>query len=465
MNQMNPYPVSGCYVLPATQDGLVLLPVSGGADSSALAILMHQLYPEMAHRMLLVFTDTGDGVEDPGVYKTLERLQAYLNKPIFWIEPERGLFEVIESYGNFLPSATDRYCTRIAKLVPFQRFIRLLKTNYRQIFALIAIRADEGTRLALTDADIQTEMPFIDLGIQRADVFSILSQTIGIPNYYQRRVRSGCGICFFQRRSEKVGLLLQQPQVFEQGVRLEKLSEQDANRHAAVAKSVTDEVGLSLNHLTLPLPDRLRFTSDQAISVKWGKHSTKQGSLFDPRPMTGLYVGAEFFINSTMGQLIWMQRIVTFSRSISGIRRSLQNHYAHRLDTAEVWGIDREQMIEELKLVVYFIEVPSELLDASPVSSESFTFAQGESYLMLKHVISWANRTLQVAGLKQQLEQTALGDLLSWQFEQHQLIASALDRLAHPVGEVLAMDVFEPAPPSVDDEISERQIPCPMCSI
>ena len=58
-----------------------LLGVSGGKDSAALAVYMRQKYPEID--MEYFFTDTGD--ELPEVYEFLGRLEAYLGKPITYL--------------------------------------------------------------------------------------------------------------------------------------------------------------------------------------------------------------------------------------------------------------------------------------------------------------------------------------------------------------------------------------------
>ncbi len=48
------------------------------------------------------------------------------------------------------------------------------------------------------------------------DVFQILEESgLGLPDYYKWRTRSGCYFCFFQRKSEWVGLLEQHPDLFE----------------------------------------------------------------------------------------------------------------------------------------------------------------------------------------------------------------------------------------------------------
>ena len=45
---------------------------------------------------------------------------------------------------------------------------------------------------------------------------------IGLPKYYDWRVRSGCYFCFFQRKIEWVGLLEKHPKLFEKAKQYEK---------------------------------------------------------------------------------------------------------------------------------------------------------------------------------------------------------------------------------------------------
>ena len=58
--------------------------------------------------------------------------------------------------------------------------------------------------------------PFKDDGITKEDVYRILEESgVGLPEYYKWRTRSGCYFCFFQRKSEWVGLLEQHPELFK----------------------------------------------------------------------------------------------------------------------------------------------------------------------------------------------------------------------------------------------------------
>lgn len=100
----NPLTLSGTYQIPGNPEtDVYLLPVSGGADSTALAILLHEIAPEIDFRM--VFTDTG--AEEKETIESLDRLEIWLGKKIERIG-EKSLFSLIEEFNGFLPSPRDR---------------------------------------------------------------------------------------------------------------------------------------------------------------------------------------------------------------------------------------------------------------------------------------------------------------------------------------------------------------------
>ncbi|MDE0471860.1 MAG: hypothetical protein OXH57_07960, partial [Ekhidna sp.] len=65
----------------------------------------------------------------------------------------------------------------------------------------------------------------------KEDVYRILEESgVGLPDYYKWRTRSGCYFCFFQRKSEWVGLLEQHPDLFELAKSYEKFDHETGER-------------------------------------------------------------------------------------------------------------------------------------------------------------------------------------------------------------------------------------------
>ena len=208
-----------------------LLGLSGGKDSSALAVYMRDRVPEMEY----FFSDTGK--ELPETYEFLDRLEAFLGKPIARLnmDPDshsnRDFDHWLTLYGGLLPSSQVRWCTVNLKIKPFEDYVGEDKAyNY------VAIRADEdrdGYKPLKTPSlrNIEPKYPFKEDGITKEDVYRILEESgVGMPDYYQWRTRSGCYFCFFQRKSEWVGLLEQHPDLFELAKGYEKFDDETGER-------------------------------------------------------------------------------------------------------------------------------------------------------------------------------------------------------------------------------------------
>lgn len=188
--------------------------ISGGKDSAALAIYLKQQnrVPEMEY----FFTDTG--CELPETYDFIDRLEAYLGKEVKRLGNEAPFEHHLFMMGNMLPSPQQRWCTVKMKLEPFEKFV-----GTDEVMSYVAIRADEHREgYVSTKHNIQPVFPFIHDEITRKDVFRILEETVGVPEYYQWRSRSGCYFCFFQRQEEWLGLCDNHPDLFQKAMGFEK---------------------------------------------------------------------------------------------------------------------------------------------------------------------------------------------------------------------------------------------------
>ena len=198
-----------------------VLGLSGGKDSSALAIYMRDNYPNLDIEYFS--TDTGAELEEVSEY--LNMLEGYLGKPINYLDPERDFKFWMDQYNNFLPSAQARWCTVRLKLAPFEKWVdeEFLQKGIK-VKSYVAIRSDESFREGLqSKKEIETVLPFKENHIDKQAVFEILENSgLGLPKYYEWRSRSGCTFCFFQRKIEWVGLMERHPEAFENAKRMEK---------------------------------------------------------------------------------------------------------------------------------------------------------------------------------------------------------------------------------------------------
>ncbi|NRA14939.1 MAG: phosphoadenosine phosphosulfate reductase family protein [Oceanospirillaceae bacterium] len=207
-----------------------VLGLSGGKDSSALALYVKETRPDLDVEYF--FTDTGyelpetnefiDQLEDKLGY--IHRLNARSMNNMEG-RGEKDFAHMLKGHGNYLPSQRDRWCTVQLKLKPFERWLDgYIKDGYR-IKNYVGIRADEPERVGYMTIEkpIDSIFPFREDGIVKSDIVNILQRNgLELPAYYEWRSRSGCTFCFYQRKIEWVKLLEKHPHLFEEAKAFEK---------------------------------------------------------------------------------------------------------------------------------------------------------------------------------------------------------------------------------------------------
>ncbi len=194
--------------------------ISGGKDSSALAVYMRDRVPQMEY----FFCDTG--AELPETYDYLDKLETALGKPIARLNARKGFDHWFEVYRGALPSPQMRWCTKKMKIEPLEEWV-----GDDVAVSYVAIRADETGRKGYvsTKPNIKAVFPFVEDGIGHDDVLRILRDAgIGLPEYYEWRTRSGCYFCFYQRKAEWVGLAEKHPDLWDRAIAIEQKVMKDA---------------------------------------------------------------------------------------------------------------------------------------------------------------------------------------------------------------------------------------------
>ena len=191
-----------------------ILGLSGGKDSTALAILLHKEHPQMEY----FFCDTHKELAE--TYEYLDRIEARLGIKIQRLSEERGFDHWLDVYGGFLPSPNSRWCTKQMKIIPLEKFI-----GDDEAVSYVGIRADENRDgYVSTKPNITPVFPFKEQGLVKADILQLLEDSgIGLPDYYRWRSRSGCYFCFFQRKYEWVMLQANHPDLFDKAVQYEQM--------------------------------------------------------------------------------------------------------------------------------------------------------------------------------------------------------------------------------------------------
>src|SRR5262245_35147651 len=198
-----------------------VLSLSGGKDSTALAIYLRDRIPDMEY----IFHDTDK--ELPDTYEYLDRLEAFLGKRIVRTTAGVTFDDLLRTKGGMLPSQARRWCTELMKLKPFEAYI-----GDSPCLNYIGIRADEKRVGYISHkANITPVYPFRDDGIDYAGVMRILEESgISLPPYTRwGRTRSGCYFCFFQQKIEWVRLKQHYPDLFDEAKAYEKPNRVNGN--------------------------------------------------------------------------------------------------------------------------------------------------------------------------------------------------------------------------------------------
>lgn len=177
--------------------------LSGGKDSTALALRLRELNPETDYTF--VCTPTGD--ELPEMFAHWRKLGELLGKKLTPICHPKGLKGIIRQ-EKMLPNFRARFCTRILKIEPYRQWL----AENAPCVSHVGLRADEEGRAGGAYSDIPgIEMRF-DLrewGWGVNEVWSYLDgRGVTIPD------RTDCARCYHQQIGEWWMLWKYQPALY-----------------------------------------------------------------------------------------------------------------------------------------------------------------------------------------------------------------------------------------------------------
>ncbi|MCX2975721.1 hypothetical protein EYC87_19295 [Halieaceae bacterium IMCC8485] len=261
-----------------------VLGLSGGKDSSALALYVKETRPELDIEYF--FTDTGYELPETNEFiDKLEEKLGYINRlnsrSFNNIEGrgEKDFSNLLKENGDYLPSQRDRWCTVQLKLKPFERWVdEFIKDGYI-VKNYVGIRADEQERsgFMVIEKPIESIMPFREDGIVKSDIKNILERNgLDLPAYYEWRSRSGCSFCFYQKKIEWVRLMEKHPDLFEEA----KAFEKGEKNNTVGEKFYWMGQGQPLTKLESPA-ERIRIIENHEKAVERFKKKKRRNALLD----------------------------------------------------------------------------------------------------------------------------------------------------------------------------------------
>ena len=147
------------------------------------------------------------------------------------------------------------------------------------------------------------------------------------------------------------------------------------------------------------------------------------------------------------------------------LKQQIDDRYQHLLTSAEVYGMTREDVKQKARFAIYVFELPSAVFDPESARELNFTWVQGWAYKQLRHVVSWATRTLHAEGMRQQAALKVRSEL-SVHAEWRDASNEGLGKTQYELGTVVASQWYQPQEVvrvmSEDEELSV--LPCPVCS-
>ncbi len=151
--------------------------ISGGKDSAALAIYLKDKYPHL--NIEYYFCDTGKELKE--TYQLIKNLEIYLGEKIVHLKAIQGDHETpfdhfYKFFDGYLPAANARWCTKMLKLIPFEKFV-----GDDPVVSYVGIRGDEDREGYISrKSNIQSIFPF-RRNIWSEDVIDKVLKNINIP--------------------------------------------------------------------------------------------------------------------------------------------------------------------------------------------------------------------------------------------------------------------------------------------
>jgi len=183
--------------------------LSGGKDSTALALRLRELNPDVEYEYLC--TPTGD--ELPDMVAHWAKLECMLGKPIQRVTLQKdgaevGLSDLIREMSA-LPNFRMRWCTRMLKIQPTIDWIKRQKLAGDDVILYVGLRADEEERQGIYSGDVTSVFPMREWGWGVREVWSYLArQKVAIPR------RTDCARCYDQRIGEWYLLWRDFPEIY-----------------------------------------------------------------------------------------------------------------------------------------------------------------------------------------------------------------------------------------------------------
>ncbi|MGR5347148.1 phosphoadenosine phosphosulfate reductase domain-containing protein [Vibrio mediterranei] len=505
------------------------LGLSGGVDSTVLAVILLVKHWQEMQNVLCLFTDTG--VEPESVYELFKRLELEYGLNIVQIK-EQTLFGMIEDGNGFLPSPQARSCTARLKIDPYDAYIQARIGEGDEADTFVGIHYDERDRRGTIGLDnVVSHFPFVDCEVTRDQIIDI-GVELGLVNdsYAQGRTRSGCVNCIYLSKPEHVAMYFNDRKIFDKTASYEKLEETTVEKLKHEQEGAVPFYGLRTHYpapklvvdgkptfMELSVFDEMERT-DKPGAVYWegdlqvtpkkkARRKKKCTETIDMFASLGdlpeieepeiddnvfnteeviIYAAVEFlyypdnltFSSNHSAGIPMGARLVTYSTSQTGLTNALNPYFFHRAQLARLNFQSEHQYRAVSHIAVFAIHFQEGEFLRLKSRRGGYTWYDDRSFAETEHAIRRICRTLQVEASEQVLNEYRLAKKgqgrrfsirhMANQIEDARHYLKMADKCRDGIGKVVRAGHFRPKEYlDRDDSLDETQgnARCAICSI
>jgi len=205
---------------------------SGGVESTTMCVLF-------GANAKAIFADAG--WEHKHMYERIERVEKEVKKlhpnfEVIKIKSEKGRLQDYIAKQKFYPSPLARYCTRIFKIEPMDKWL----SERTPCELMIGLNADEVNRAGNHQKaeGVNYIYPLIEAGLSREKCKMILSRANLLPELPPYMQRGGCIGCFFKSKKEFAAMAMLNPDEFKEVEDLEKAMQDKRGKYYAIRDNI-----------------------------------------------------------------------------------------------------------------------------------------------------------------------------------------------------------------------------------
>lgn len=213
---------------------------SGGVESSAMCVLF-------GGKADAIFSDAG--WEHKQIYDRIELVERRVREihgndfKVHRIKAQakhKGeYYDNLKDYiraTKYYPSQMGRYCTRLFKIEPIDRFLK----DSGEVELMIGLNADETDRTGNHGLleNVKYSYPLIDANINRAGCLTVLEHAGLTPTFPPYMRRGGCVGCFYKSKKEFYAMALLSKDEFKEVEDIEKEIQDERGKFYSIRKNI-----------------------------------------------------------------------------------------------------------------------------------------------------------------------------------------------------------------------------------